>query len=271
MKTLAATTESANSSKCFNSLTDTTYSANSPDSLTCTTNARAAAPTIPFQNATRLQSTLTSAPERRLLTWLALRLPAQINSDHLTLLGFLSMLAAGVCYALARFSSLGLLGATICLATNWFGDSLDGTLARIRNQQRPRYGFYIDHLCDSFGALFLTAGLAASAYIDWRIAAALLVAFLLLSIESYLATYTLGVFHLSHAHLGPTEIRILLVIANLTLYFRPSAAYIHIVNYRYRLLDFASVLASAAMFAMLVAASLTHTRALYEQEPLAKS
>jgi archaetidylinositol phosphate synthase len=271
MKTLSATTQSAQSSKHFNSVTQATHSANSPDSLTRTTNPPATTPKTPFRNATRLQSSLTSAPERRILTWLAPRLPAQINSDHLTLLGLVSMLAAGACYALARFSSLGLLGATICLATNWFGDSLDGTLARIRNQQRPRYGFYVDHLCDSFGALFLTAGLAASTYIDWRIAAALLVAFLLLSIESYLATNTLGVFHLSHAHLGPTEIRILLAIANLTLYFRPSAAYIHIAHYRYRLLDFAGVLASAAMFAMLVAASLTHTRALYHQESLAKS
>jgi archaetidylinositol phosphate synthase len=224
------------------------------------------APNPPFQNATRLQISITAKLERRILLHLAARLPQSINSDHLTLLGFISMFAAGASYALARYSSLGLLGATIALAINWFGDSLDGTLARVRNQQRPRYGFYVDHLIDSFGALLLTAGLAASAYMAWPTGAALLVAFLLLSIESYLATYTLGVFHMSHAGLGPTEIRILLAIANLTLYFHPQSAYIHLAHYRYRLLDFVGIISAVVMFIMLIAASLAHTRILYQLE-----
>jgi archaetidylinositol phosphate synthase len=224
------------------------------------------APNPPFQNATRLQISITAKLERRILLHLAARLPQSINSDHLTLLGFISMFAAGASYALARYSSLGLLGATIALAINWFGDSLDGTLARVRNQQRPRYGFYVDHLIDSFGALLLTAGLAASAYMAWPTGAALLVAFLLLSIESYLATYTLGVFHMSHAGLGPTEIRILLAIANLTLYFHPQSAYIHLAHYRYRLLDFVGIISAVVMFIMLIAASLAHTRTLYQLE-----
>ncbi len=223
------------------------------------------APT-PFQSATRLQLSITSNYERRILAYLAQRLPQQINSDHLTLLGLISMFAAGASYALARYTHLGLLGATIALATNWFGDSLDGTLARHRNQQRPRYGFYVDHLIDSFGALFLTAGLAASTYMAFPTAAALLVAFLLLSIESYLATYTLGVFHMSHAGLGPTEIRILLAIANLALYFHPQITYIHLHHHRYRLLDFAGIISASIMFLMLIAASITHTRTLYQQE-----
>jgi phosphatidylglycerophosphate synthase len=224
-----------------------------------------------FQAATRLQLSITSNYERRILAYLAQRLPKQIHSDHLTLLGLISMFAAGASYALARYNHLGLLGATLALATNWFGDSLDGTLARHRNQQRPRYGFYVDHLIDSFGALFLTAGLAASAYMAFPTAAALLVAFLLLSIESYLATYTLGVFHMSHAGLGPTEIRILLAIANLTLYFHPQFTYIHLHHQRYRLLDFAGIISASIMFLMVIAASIIHTRTLYQQEtkPLA--
>jgi archaetidylinositol phosphate synthase len=216
-----------------------------------------------FQHATRIQTSLTSAPERKLLLWLAQRMPESINSDHLTILGFASMFFAGLSYALARYSSLGLLGATVCLITNWFGDSLDGTLARFRNRQRPRYGFYVDHIIDSFGAIFLMTGLAASTYIDWRVAAALLVAFLLLSIESYLATYTLGVFRLSYAKFGPTEIRILLAIANLVLYFHSNA---RVPWHNYRLLNFASTIATAAMFIMAVAASITHTITLYRQE-----
>src|ERR1700689_3598043 len=108
-----------------------------------------------FRNATRIQASLTSARDRRVLLWLAARMPCWVTSDQLTLLGFAAMLLAGASYLLARWHPVGLLLATVCLALNWFGDSLDGTLARVRNMQRPRYGFYVDHMVDSFGALFL--------------------------------------------------------------------------------------------------------------------
>src|SRR5271163_1502370 len=163
-----------------------------------------------FRNATRIQESLTSGPERRALLWLAARMPSWVTSDQLTLLGFLAMLLAGASYLLARWHPVGLLLATMFLALNWFGDSLDGTLARVRNRQRPRYGFYVDHMIDSFGALFLMAGLGLSGYIDWRIAMGMLIAFLLLSVETYLASYTLGVFRLSFGKFGPTELRLLL-------------------------------------------------------------
>src|SRR6202050_4970396 len=152
-----------------------------------------------FRDATRILESLTSARERRVLLWLAARMPCWVTSDQLTLLGFAAMLLAGASYLLARWHPVGLLLATVCLALNWFGDSLDGTLARVRNMQRPRYGFYVDHMVDSFGALFLMGGLGASTYVDWRRADGMLVAFLLLSIESYLASYTLGIFRLSFA------------------------------------------------------------------------
>ena len=175
------------------------------------------------------------------------------------------MLFAGASYLLARWHPLGLLLATVCLALNWFGDSLDGTLARVRNRQRPRYGFYVDHMVDSFGALFLMSGLAASAYIDWRIAMSMLIAFLLLSIESYLASYTLGIFRLSFAKFGPTEIRILLAVGNTVLWFRPD---IKVPGLSYRLLDFGGLVAVGAMGIMVVAATVWHTRELYRQETL---
>src|ERR1700693_1226319 len=218
-----------------------------------------------FNNATRLQNSFTSAPERRALLWLAARMPLSINSDHLTLLGFLAMFLAGCSYALARWTPWGLLLATLCLALNWFGDSLDGTLARIRNRQRPRYGFYVDHMIDSFGALFLMGGLSISGYIDWRIAMGMLVAFLLLSIESYLASYTLGIFRLSFAKFGPTEIRLLLAIANAILFFLPAA---RIPGWSHRLLDIGGVIAIVAMTAMAIFAAVTHTLSLYHQETL---
>jgi archaetidylinositol phosphate synthase len=218
-----------------------------------------------FENATRLQNSFTSAPERKALLWLAARMPPSINSDHLTLLGFAAMFLAGCSYALARWNPWGLLLATICLALNWLGDSLDGTLARARNRQRPRYGFYVDHVIDSVGALFLMAGLALSGYVDWRIAIGLLVAFFLLSIESYLASYTLGIFRLSFAKFGPTEIRILLGIANTVLFFLPSA---RISEWSHRLLDIGGAVAIVAMTAMFIFAAITHTLALYRQETL---
>src|SRR5579872_6101500 len=165
-----------------------------------------------FQNATRVQDSVTAAIEKRALIWLATHMPAEVNSDHLTLLGFAAMLLAGASYAMARWSSFGLLLATIFLAVHWLGDSLDGTLARVRNRQRPRYGFYVDHIIDSFGATFLMGGLALSGLLHWQIAAAMLVSFLLLSIETYLATYTLGVFQLAFARFGPTELRLLLAL-----------------------------------------------------------
>jgi archaetidylinositol phosphate synthase len=218
-----------------------------------------------FKNATRLQNSFTAAPERQALLWLAARMPPSINSDHLTLLGFVAMFLAGGSYVLARWNPWGLLLATLCLVLNWLGDSLDGTLARVRNRQRPRYGFYVDHMTDSFGALFLMGGLAASGYIDWRIATGLLVAFLLLSIESYLASYTLGVFRLSFAKFGPTEIRILLAIANTILFFMPAA---RIPGWSHRLLNVGGAIAMVAMAAMALFAAVSHTLTLHRQESL---
>src|ERR1700692_4148125 len=174
---------------------------------------------VPFKDALRLQESFTAAAERKALAWLAPRLPAWVNSDHLTLLGFAAMLLAGAGYALARTNRAGLILATFFLALNWFGDSLDGTLARLRNRQRPRYGFYVDHMIDTVGGFFLMGGLAISGFVDWRIALGMFIAFLMLSVEVYLATYTLGVFQLSFAKFGPTEIRILLALGNVALWF----------------------------------------------------
>ena len=156
-------------------------------------------------------------PEKRALIWMAERTPSWINSDHLTLVGFLAQVMAGVSYALARWNRYWLLAVIGFLALNWLGDSLDGTLARVRQQLRPRYGFYVDHIVDSFGGLALMAGLALSGYMHPWVAIGLLMAFLMLSIQSYLATYTLGEFQLSFWNFGPTELRILLAVGNIAL------------------------------------------------------
>src|SRR5579862_5125502 len=226
---------------------------------------RSSKQSVSFKDAIRLQESFTAAAERKTLAWLAVRLPARVNSDHLTLLGFVAMFLAGASYAFARTNRAGLLLATFFLALNWFGDSLDGTLARLRNRQRPRYGFYVDHMIDTFGGLFLMGGLALSGFIDWRIALGMFVAFLMLSVQVYLATYTVGTFQLSFAKFGPTEIRILLALGNVALWFHVEA---HIAGATYRLFDVGGILAIAGMAAMLVLSTLFNTVKLYRQEPI---
>jgi phosphatidylglycerophosphate synthase len=175
------------------------------------------------------------------------------------------MFLAGASYAAAGWHRTGLLLATFFLAVNWLGDSLDGTLARVRNRQRPRYGFYVDHVIDTFGALFVMSGLAISGYMHWAIAIGLLIAFLMFSIEVYLATYTLGNFQLSYWKLGPTEMRILLAIGNLVLYFQP---HLRVLGGRFPVFDVGGAVAIVTMMTMLLVAMVKHTVRLYREERL---
>ena len=177
--------------------------------------------TRPFPDMLRVQESWVAAAEKRALLWLAARTPDRIGPDHLTVLGLAAQIGAGVFYALAAWNRYALLGVIACLALNWLGDSLDGTLARVRQRQRPRYGFYVDHMVDSFGALALMGGLALSGYMHPAIAIGLLIGFLMLSIQSYLATHALGEFRISFWRFGPTELRILLAIGNLALFWKP--------------------------------------------------
>ena len=220
---------------------------------------------VAFHSAKRVHQAITAAAEKKLLCWLAQRTPAWVNSDHLTVLGFLGQCGAGVCYAFAARTRYALIGAVLCVVLNWFGDSLDGTLARVRDQQRSRYGFYVDHMCDAFGAVFLMVGLALSGYLHGAVAIAMLLSFLVLAIESYLATYTLGSFHMSQGLFGPTEIRILLVIGTIRLMFSP---YSELFGRRYLLFDIGGVIATIGMAFMAVFTTVKHIRELYRAEPL---
>ena len=219
-----------------------------------------------FAPAVRIQQSFVAGIEKRTLVWLAERTPAWINPDHLTLLGFISQCLAGVCYAFARFNPDTLLLGILCLALNWLGDSLDGTLARVRNRQRPRYGFYIDHIADTIGAFFLMGGLALSGFVHPAIAFGMLVAFLMLSIEAYLATYTLGRFRLSYWRFGPTEIRILLAIGNLALFTHPV---IKLLGRQVLLFDLGGLVAIIGMGLMMLVSATRHATQLYRQERIA--
>jgi phosphatidylglycerophosphate synthase len=216
-----------------------------------------------FVNAPRIHTALTAGVEKRLLVWMARRTPAALTPDHLTALGFGAQICAGFAYALAAADARALWLVDVFLLLNWLGDSLDGTLARVRDQQRPRYGFYVDHIADTIGAFALMAGLGVSGLLHWPVAAGLLVCFYALSIESYLATYTLGRFHLSHGLFGPTELRILLAVGNAVAYFHP---YSNLPGGPYLLFDVGGVIGITGMAAMLLAAAIRHTVTLFREE-----
>lgn len=216
-----------------------------------------------FRPAERVNRGLLSVLEHKVLVGLARRLPEAVRPDHLTALGFGSLLAVGFSYWYARYSAVGLWLVILFLALNWFGDSLDGTLARVRGKQRPRYGFYVDHVLDACGSVFLFAGLALSGYMSERIAVGLLVAYFLVSIEVYLATYAVGRFHLSFAAFGPTELRLLLVARNIALLRTPYATF---AGKEYLLFDVGGAIGIAGMGVALVWSVVKHTGQLYRAE-----
>jgi phosphatidylglycerophosphate synthase len=219
-----------------------------------------------FREAKRIQQSFLANLEKRTLIWLAARTPAWINSDHLTILGMLAMAAAGCGYWWAGTNRLGLLLVIACLALNWLGDSLDGTLARFRNHSRPRYGFYVDHIVDTFNAFFLLGGLALSGLMSPAVALGLLIAFLMLSAEVFLATYTLGDFKISYFKMGPTELRLLLSAGNLCLFYWKST--VHVLGRAYKLFDVGGTIGISGMLLVMVISAIRHTIELYRQEPI---
>lgn len=215
----------------------------------------------------RVQESWLARPERRALLWLAARTPDRINPDHLTALGLAAQLGAGACYALSAWNSYALLGVVACLGLNWLGDSLDGTLARVRQRLRPRYGFYVDHMVDTFGAVALMGGLGLSGYMHPAIAMGLLVAFLMLSIQSYLATHVLGEFRLSFWRFGPTELRVLLAIGSLALLWKPQ---VHLFGGLYHLFDVGGAIGLAGMSLMVLVFTMQNAIRLYREERIAR-
>lgn len=218
-----------------------------------------------FRDATRVLTSVLAPIEKRCLIWLAHHMPRQVNSDHLTVLALIAMFGAGLSYWLSRTTPVGLWMVNLCLAMNWFGDSLDGTLARVRQQQRPRYGFYVDHVVDAFGATFLLGGLAMSGYMHPYIALSLLVVYLMLCVETFLATYCVGTFKMSYFKVGPTELRILLAIGVVMLFVKPIVT---IAGVPFALFDVGGVVGAAVLIVTAIVATVNHTRTLYREEPI---
>lgn len=218
-----------------------------------------------FVQATRVMTGISVTFERRILIWLAGRLPRAVGPDHLTALGFLAMAGAGLCYWAAAAHRLALAGVVVCLAVNWFGDSLDGTVARVRNEQRPRYGFYVDHVLDMFGTAFLLGGMAVSGFMTPLLAVALLAVYLMVTNEVYLATHCMATFRLAAFGIGPTELRIVLALGTAVLAVKPR---VELFGGRYLLFDVGGLVAIAGMGVAVVAATVQHIAELYRAEPV---
>jgi archaetidylinositol phosphate synthase len=212
----------------------------------------------------RIQTSVLSSLERRVLVWMAHRLPHWIHSDHLTLLALVAMIGVGVSYALSSAWPPALLLTIVFLAINWFGDSLDGTVARVRNHQRPRYGYYVDHVVDALGLLFVCGGLALSGFMSPAITAILLVAYLLVCLEVYLAAAVVRRFQMTFFGMGPTELRIVLSMGSVALYMNPHAA---ALGGTLLLFDAGGLVATAGLLGVFVYSAVRNTRHLYREEP----
>jgi phosphatidylglycerophosphate synthase len=209
---------------------------------------------------------LVAGFEKRVLLWIAARLPDAIHSDHLSALGLASMAAAGAAFALFPVNPAAAAAAVVAsLAANWFGDSLDGTVARVRMQQRPRYGFYVDHVIDIAGSSMLFAGLACSGLMSPLLAAALLAAYLLVSAETYLATHAAGLFRMSFLGFGPTELRLVLCAGALKAAQSPWGA---IGSTRILLFDIGGAVAIGGLLLAFAVSCVRNARALYLAEPM---
>jgi len=214
----------------------------------------------------RLNTSVLASVEKRTLIWIARRLPAWVNSDHLTLLAAISMVGAGAAFWGARYWLPSLWFVVVALALNWFGDSLDGTLARVRKHERPRYGFYVDHVLDVVGISLLVGGMALSGFITPVIGLVLLVAYLLVSAEVFLATVVNGQFRMSFLSVGPTELRIILSAGALRLLGGPTVNPFGLGEVL--LFDLGAIIGTVGLLVALVSNASRTTLALYRAEPL---
>jgi archaetidylinositol phosphate synthase len=213
----------------------------------------------------REHRSVLAAAEKALLIRIAGRLPGWINSDHLTLLAFASMIGAGVAFAGIGTTAWSAVVFVAALAANWFGDSLDGTVARVRNQQRPQYGYYVDHVVDLAGTAALFGGMAASGLMTPAIAMAMLAAYCLVAAESFLATHSVGIFRISFAGVGPTELRVLLAAGAIAVTLHPWVA---VAGRQMLLFDAGGIVAIGGMIVAFTASAVRNTRTLYAREPM---
>jgi len=167
----------------------------------------------------RINDILLGPIERPLIAWLVARLPSWVMPDHLTLTGLLGSFITAIGYILSNQNPAFLWLATFGFVVNWFGDSLDGNLARYRKTERPRYGFFIDHTLDTLSEAIIMLSLGLSPYVNFDVAAIMLITYLMMSVLVYISTYVRGVFRISYSKLGPTEARAIAIGVNTGIFF----------------------------------------------------
>ena len=209
-------------------------------------------------DAPRSKQFLLAVPEAHVLEWIARRLPRPVKPDHLTALGVLAAIGIAAAYVLSNGDVAWLWAASGLLVLHWLGDSLDGTLARVRRSERPRYGYYLDHLVDAFATAAIGIGLGLSPHMLLAVGLAIVIAYLILSINTYLETQAFGTFTLGYGRLGPTEARLMLIGVNTLL------ALGLIAN---GVLDVLGIALAAAMLIALLARAGRNLKRLAELEP----
>ena len=207
--------------------------------------------------------------EKRALPWLAKRLPRWVLPDHLTLLGIFAAVGIGTAYVLSNNDPAWLWAANALLLVHWFGDSLDGTLARVRRIERPRYGYYLDHLTDALATILIGVGLGLSPYMLLVTGLAIVIAYLVLSINVYLEAYAFKVFRLGHAYLGPTEARAGLFVVNALLAAGVGLQF-RLNDVGLTVFDVAGLGIAGAMAAGLAVRAVRNLRRLAVEEPSAR-
>jgi archaetidylinositol phosphate synthase len=217
-------------------------------------------------SAPREKTFLLARPEGRVLEWIARRLPAWVMPDHLTALGVLAAIGIAAAYALSNQDPIWLWAASGLLVVHWLGDSLDGTLARVRRSERPRYGYYLDHLVDAIATALIGIGLGLSPFMLLATGLAIVIAYLVLSINTYLETNTLGVFSLGYGRLGPTEARVGLIALNTLLALGVLPA-ITVLGLGVTVFDVAVLAIVALMLGALLVRAFRNLRELARLEP----
>ena len=229
------------------------------------------------KQATRIQTSILNGIEKKALVTIAKRLPRWLTSDMLTLIGVFGALLTGTGFVLTYFSYQWLWLSSLGLIINWFGDSLDGTLARVRNTQRPIYGYYLDHNTDLLCQLAIILGVGISPMMNMSVGLAVLVMYLMLEVYVSINAHLKGEFRLTYAKLGPTELRVLIIILNTIVIFSPhlqqfSRTYMLFGSeITFRFMDYAGCIIAVIMFMMYLVYFIKDARYFAKIDPLKKN
>ena len=221
------------------------------------------------ENSERIQTSLLNAAEKRALVWMAGRMPAWVTSDMLTFLGVVGAAICALGFILAATDRNWLWLSSAGLVVNWFGDSLDGTLARVRNAQRPVYGFFIDHTLDAVTICIMRVGAGLSPMMRRDVALLVLAGYLSLSIYTYIGAILKGEFRLTYGCFGPTEFRLVVILVN-TLYMYAGLAdcRYQLHGFAFGLFDVVSLAVAVLLFVFYFAQFFKDKKVLAEKDPI---